>query len=204
MTTRLVAMPSITTRYARARCRRAPRRLCFVLAAAIVVAPIAFAPASVHAEENACHGGRSFRVRPQDSLATELLDRGTRTSATLCQMVEALELTDVIVLVETGWLPPDHAGQVRLLAGRGGVRYLRITLRIPRAESLLIETLGHELRHALEIARMSNVTDEKSLSAAYRKAGFRSDSDGCFDTPAARTAGAQVAHEVSASRELPH
>jgi hypothetical protein len=141
-----------------------------------------------------------FRVRGQDVFAIDVLSSAIQLSATVARLVEALERSDVIVLVETGWLPANLTGQVRVLCARGSTRYLRVTLRIPGPKTDLMCTLGHELRHAVEIAAMPQVTDGDALAAAYERVGVRSERGGYYETSAAIEAGAQVARELAARR----
>jgi hypothetical protein len=79
----------------------------------------------------------------------------------------------------------------------------RLTLRIPHPKSALICTVGHELRHAVEIAGMPQVTDGETLSAAYEEVGFASERGGRYETRAALESGAQVASELAAKRGRP-
>ncbi len=138
-----------------------------------------------------------FRVRGQDVFAIDVLRTAIRLSPTVGRLVEELEGSDVIVLVETGWLPANLTGQVRLLCARAGTRYLRLTLRIPNPQSALTCTLGHELRHAVEIARLPLVTDDARLAEAYEKIGYARESGGRYETREALEAGAQVARELA-------
>ena len=60
--------------------------------------------------------------------------------------------------------------------------------------------LGHELRHAIEIANAASVVDETSLGAEYRRIGFASGAmrAGCgYDSRAAIDAGQQVWSELN-------
>jgi len=57
-------------------------------------------------------------------------------------------------------------------------------------------TLGHELRHAVEIAGMPEVRSDAQLASAYARIGWASSGDGFFETDAAVETGQQVAREL--------
>jgi hypothetical protein len=59
--------------------------------------------------------------------------------------------------------------------------------------------LGHELMHAVEVARSPWVTDQASFASLYRQIGSRLDSSGGlteYETVAAQRAGAAVLAEI--------
>jgi hypothetical protein len=66
----------------------------------------------------------------------------------------------------------------------------------------LLGLLGHELQHAAEIAAEPAVLDDRSLSALYRRIGFRSGpaTGDHFDSDAAIDAGDRVTREAHAAR----
>jgi len=67
---------------------------------------------------------------------------------------------------------------------------------IPLAPTIMIAVLGHELRHALEIAAMAEVRDEVGLWRAYRRIGFATRAGGFFETEAALATEARVGEEA--------
>jgi hypothetical protein len=140
------------------------------------------------------------RVRASDPLAAEVLQRAAADSSTVASLIAELDQSDVIVNIVTGPLPESINGHTRIAATTAAVRYIRVTLRIPGATPRLISTLGHELRHAVEIAGMPDVRSEASLAAAFRQAGTAMSRDGFFETDAAVEAGRQVARELAAKR----
>jgi hypothetical protein len=142
-------------------------------------------------------------VRPGDPLATTVLHDAAAASPTVAGLLAGLEQTDIIVTIVTGRLPEQVNGYTRIVTAAGGARYLRIILKIPNVTERLIATLGHELRHAMEIAGMPDVRDEASLAAAYRRVGVAMARDGFFETDAAVQTGKLVAREVTESKRMP-
>ena len=143
-------------------------------------------------------GRQPEAVRSTNSRLARAIGQGSVRSATFRRMVEALRATDVIIHVESGDCDCRRANAcLSLLAASGGVRYLRASVSLRRLDVELIEQIGHELQHALEIAGQAEIISDATLAAYYR-----SHSQGCgrlthcFETAAARTAGQAVRTEL--------
>ena len=136
-------------------------------------------------------------VRGGDARAVTILTEATVLSSTIARLRADLQQSDVIVTVITGRLADGIDGLARLVAAAGGVRHVRVTLKIPNSTTRLIATLGHELCHATEIAGMPDVRNEASLAAAYRRVGVAMRGEGFFETDAAVRTGEQVAREIA-------
>lgn len=134
-------------------------------------------------------------VRAADGVARGVLEQAARRSPTIARQIAALQETDTIVIVETGYHSSLN-GLACVLAATPGARYLRVRLRIPNDMSGLIRTLGHELQHALEIAGLPEIRDGASLAIAYARMGIRLEREGQYETASARSTGTQVALEL--------
>jgi hypothetical protein len=139
------------------------------------------------------------RVRSTDRHIIELLHKGVARSKTFAQLVTALNTTDVIVYIErTPTLPTTLAGRLLLLPMARNQRYLRIQVRSDLSPFELIALIGHELRHALEIAQNPTVRDESAMLALYRRIGQPSTGAlHTYDTQAAQSAGRRVRMELA-------
>lgn len=143
-------------------------------------------------------GARSIaHVRGGDALSRRLLDEVVSRSPTAASLVAALEQSDLIVTVVTGLLPRKLNGTTQVVTTKRGVRYVRVVLRLPSTTPELLAVLGHELRHAVEIASMPEVQDEATFGIAYRQRGYATSRGGFFETKAAIETGRIVAREVS-------
>ena len=126
-----------------------------------------------------------------------LIDAGIDRSPTFHDLVQQLEASDVVVYVSFGsFSNPGIAGKIQFIAAAGGSRYLQIVVaHLPDPSGLAI--LGHELRHAAEIAATPSVVDNDSLARCYARIGFRvlPETDR-FDTSSAVEYGRRVLMEA--------
>jgi len=146
-------------------------------------------------------GAPDPHVRAVDPAIVETIRAGELRSPLFKAFVAALDATDVVVYVAFGrQLPRGTGGQVTFGGAAGGRRYLRIAIRPDLDRDRQIELLGHELRHALEIAGAPDVVNAATLAELYRRIGFQSGPYGCnrYDSDAAITAGHAVARELGA------
>ena len=160
-------------------------------APASVVAPLT--PAQVHAvmTDPARH------VRGVGPHMSKAIAEGLRRSGTFAQLVLALNRSDVIVYIETGrGLPTSVSGRLLIAAGPDGQRYLRIQVAGMARSNELIALVGHELRHALEVAESPEVRNERTLIALYERIGHPVGGRHSYDTAAAQHTGRQVRFEL--------
>ena len=142
-----------------------------------------------------------FRVRPIDPWAREALERGLSRSPSFRALVATLEESDVIVHIETsGLLPAGISGQMRFATARGGYRYLRVAITSALSLDQRAAVLGHELRHALEVAE-SHVSNAEEMRVLYTAIGQAAPGPkNTFETEAALEAGEQVWSELHGLR----
>ena len=99
--------------------------------------------------------------------------------------------------------PGDHDVRITLPIGQRvvplpeGHRYLRIQVGGHTGSNDSIALVGHELRHALEVAESPEVRDEASLIALYERIGHHSAGTHHYDTGAAQAAGRKVKAELA-------
>jgi hypothetical protein len=138
------------------------------------------------------------RVRSTDPRIVELLEAGMQRSPTFAGLVKSVSATDVIVYIErVRDLPRSLGGRLLLMPIASSQRYLRIQVRgdLPRRD--LIALIGHELRHALEIAQEPTVRDNSSMISLFQRIGRSSRQTHTFDTTAAQNAGWKVRQELA-------
>ena len=138
------------------------------------------------------------RVRTLNSRVQGLLAEGTRRSETFAKLIVDLNRTDVIVYVEINRkLPSAIAGRLLFAtASQDGPRYLRVQISGEATTNMQVAAIGHELRHALEVAGAAEVRDEEGLARFYRRVGTSGPMSGSFDTVDAQMTGRRVLLEL--------
>lgn len=144
-------------------------------------------------------------VRTIDARLQSEINEGLARSAFFRDLVARLDASDVIVYAQS------QCGMSRRIFGRlafmgtgGGRRYVHVLVSCRLTDDEQIAALGHELRHAVEIADAPSVVDTPSLGEEYRRIGFASHgvrSGTGFESRAAIDAAHQVWAELSRSAE---
>jgi hypothetical protein len=138
-------------------------------------------------------------VRTANPHIQYLLEIGVSRSPTFASLLVLLNASDVIVYIEqTDDMPKTLEGRLLLLPLANQQRYLRIQVTRNAAPTELIALIGHELRHAIEVADATDVRDERALERLYQRIGMPSASIHSYDTDAAQTTGRRVRKELLA------
>jgi hypothetical protein len=137
-------------------------------------------------------------VRTTDKSLRALLRTGYEHSTTFAALLQRLEQSDVYVYIEdVPRLPRALEGRLLVVPPAHGFRYVRIQITRRGTPNDTIAVLGHELRHAIEVADASGVVDTGALVALYRQIGIdRGNNE--FDTIEAQETGRQVLRELVA------
>ena len=138
-------------------------------------------------------------VRTTNPRVQHLLEVGVSRSPTLASLLARLNASDVIVYIEqTDDMPQTLDGRLLLMPLANHQRYLRIQINRNGTPTELISLIGHELRHAIEVADATDVRDERALERLYQRIGMRSTALHTYDTDAAQTTGRRVMKELLA------
>jgi len=137
-----------------------------------VVVVLAMAAGFQTTDSNQGGAGVAFtRIRPSEPYLTALLREGYERSATLHELVDALQRTNVILSLQ----PLACAGgRIRscLVGVKGSQRERHIWIKVDPQHTIkdrLIAAVAHELQHAAEIAEDPDVVDAASALALYRR-----------------------------------
>lgn len=162
--------------------------LCVLVVFLLVMSP------AVHAQDRS-------RVRALDAIAQDGLEHGLERSPLFQNLVAALDESDVIVhVVSACWLLAGAAGTTQMVAAAHGQRYVRIAIDARLRRDMYAATLGHELQHAVELAR-SEASDVEAVRVLYLKIGHSViGTINTFDTDAAVEAGERVWTELHMGR----
>lgn len=136
------------------------------------------------------------RLRPADVTAARAFDRGLACCPTIRGLVRDVEASDLVVYVETGFVPQPALARTVLMGAVTNARYVRVTLSRMTSPEQLIELLGHELQHAVEIAHAPDVRDHDTMIAFYKRIGFHRNGPHHFETTLARQIAARVRAEI--------
>jgi hypothetical protein len=136
------------------------------------------------------------RVRTVDARVARLIEAGVRRSVTFADLVAAVNASDVIVYIQSvNRLAPNIAGQL-VIVPVPRARYLRIQVLDSLSPDETIALMGHELRHALEVAAAPEVRDQEGLIALYHRIGEPGGQLHSFETRAAQKTGRRVRTEL--------
>jgi hypothetical protein len=167
----------------------------FVVIIAFVIVPILSIGEAQERKFNFPH------VRPLDASTRAAFSSGMKGSPLFRELVAQLEGSDLIVHVESDCTMRDRVqGKLLFVTAAGGVRYLRVRIGCAVSGVRQVAILGHELRHAVEVADAPWVVDESTMAEEYRRIGFpsRGDSDGSsFESSAAIDAGERILRDLT-------
>jgi len=137
-------------------------------------------------------------VLTTDRALHAMLKTGFEQSPTFAALMRRLEVSDLTVYIqEVPRLPGALEGRLVMMPPAHGFRYVRIQVARRGSPSDTIALIGHELRHAVEVAEALEVTDEQGLAALYRRIGVVQGKD-VYDTHEAQETGRQVLKELAA------
>ena len=135
------------------------------------------------------------RVRSTNPAIAAALVTGQERSPTFRSLVRTIEATDGIVYVEHGRCGHGVPACLSLsVVSGGGFRLLRILVDGAADVVSLMATIGHELRHAIELLSEPTVTNWTTAYLYYQREAPTF--NGVFETRAAILAGAAVEHEL--------
>jgi hypothetical protein len=136
------------------------------------------------------------RLRLADATAARAFDRGLACCPTIRGLVRNVEASDLVVYVETGFVQQPALAHTVLMGAVTNARYVRVTLNRMMSPEQLIELLGHELQHAVEIAHAPDVRNHDAMIALYKRIGFHRSGPHQFETALARQIAARVRAEI--------
>ena len=140
-------------------------------------------------------------VRPLNKRVRAALDLSYASSSTVRRLVDELEASDVIVHILTRPEGPGPQGTLRFVAAAHGARFVRVTVDTALSDRELGALIGHELHHAVEVARARWVQNQESFAALYRRVGQATDlAARHYDTAEARLVAQRVFVEMGRER----
>ncbi len=134
------------------------------------------------------------KVRSKDLAIAAAIQEAAARSATFRGLLDAINASDGIVYVEEG--DCGRAGRACLVGVTvaGPYRLIWVKVDTRRADWDLMGSIGHELRHAVEVLGNPKITSTSSMYFFYEREGHRAPVG--FETKAAIQAGNRVRAEV--------
>jgi hypothetical protein len=139
-------------------------------------------------------------VRPLSVDARELVTSGLARSELIRNLIDHLDASDLVVYVDLSWFNADRTGQLTFVGSAGDVRYAMIQIACGHILPDQLATLGHELRHAVEVADAPAIVSRASFARHYARIGMDLGRVGLsrrYETTAAVDAGRYVRRELA-------
>jgi len=112
-------------------------------------------------------------IRVEDERLARLLDYGRRRSVLLQALIDRLESSDVVVYMRCDrQLRLGLSGRLSYVGTAANLRYVMVRVGYVGDRMRQIVLVGHELRHAVEVAETPEIVDSRSLQAAYERIGY--------------------------------
>jgi len=164
-----------------------------VMAAATQVATNGWAQDVVTAPASHAH------VRSTTPEIAAAVERASQESPTFRRLVEMIQQSDSYVYVREG--DCGHVARacfVSVTAG-GDHRLMIVSVDVRRRDLDLMASIGHELRHTLEVIADPAIRDDSAKFFFYERIGFHTMSGG-HETTAAMAAGDSIRSELRKAR----
>jgi hypothetical protein len=135
------------------------------------------------------------RVRSSNPRITALVHQATERSETFRRIVETIDASDGIVYVEDGRCRHGARACFTSVTAAGRNRILSVKVDTRNADRDLMGSIGHELRHTIEVLANPKVVDNESMLFFYASIGSNRPRR-VFETMAAVDAGNAVRDEL--------
>ena len=144
-------------------------------------------------------GTAMTRVRSTNPAITALIAQATLQSQTFRELVETINNSDGIVYVEEGGCGFGVRACLTSVTTAGANRMLWVLVDRSQVDWDLMASIGHELRHTVEVLNEPAVTSRAAMYMLYSRIGRRG-MGRAFETQLAIEAGAAVRDEVLKSQ----
>jgi hypothetical protein len=173
----------------------------WIMAAAVALTALASVPDAAHAEPGTAPGSADLAVRSTDAALVALIAQAGRESPTFLRMTETIRAGNGIVYVQPGRCGHGVRSCLVNVMDAGERRILRVIVDVNKQERELMGSIGHELRHAIEVLGDPTVRSTVAMIHFYMREAT-SGGGTAFETHAAIVAGDAVRSEVGKYRRL--
>jgi hypothetical protein len=171
-----------------------------IVALALVAGAILAGPrVSAHDEETVRNLATPSHVRSFSPSVASVIRQAGERSATFRRLVETINASGSYVYVDEGECPHDDRACLVNVAATGPYRYMFVHVATRQADWDLMGSIGHELRHTIEVIDNPSVTSVPTMRSLYVWIGKKSSRyRDLYETDAAVDAGNAVRNEVRA------
>jgi hypothetical protein len=136
------------------------------------------------------------RVRASTAAIARLIHQASERSKTFRGLVETIDASDGIVYVEEGTCGHGVRACFVTVTMAGPTRMLWVKVDTRKVDSDLMSSIGHELRHTIEVLGTRTVTSQIAMYFFYSQMVQAQAGGRAFETAAAVEAGEAVRAEV--------
>ena len=163
-----------------------------IMAAAVLASPRVSAAADTAAVDTPTSASH---VRSSKPALVALIQRAGERSATFRGLIETIDGSDSIVFVEEGDCGHGVRACFVTVTAAAAYRYMRVIVDTRKADWDLMGSIGHELRHTIEVIGAPQVRDNASKYFFYEQIGTHG-TNSARETRAAVDVGNTVRAEV--------
>jgi hypothetical protein len=162
------------------------------VAAAVLGMPVVSAAADALSGNQLMPGPH---VRSSSAELSALMEKAAERSTTFRRLVDTINTSDSIVFVEAGNCGHGVRACFVSVTATTTHRYMRVVVDTRKADWDLMGSIGHELRHTIEVIGNPHVRDNATKHFFYEQIGTYGTAT-ARETQAAVDAGNTVRHEV--------
>jgi hypothetical protein len=167
-----------------------------VMAGAMLMAPRPVAAADAATTVSAAD--QDHHVRSSNTAIVALIEQASERSATFRHLLDTLNASDSMVYVEQGDCPHGVRACFTSVTIAGSRRVMWVKVDTRKADWDLMGSIGHELRHTIEVLGDPTVTSNSAMYFFYLTNGSHGRTK-AFETQAAIDAGTAVRREARAA-----
>ena len=168
--------------------------MAMVAAGALLAAPQVSAAADNEAPSVGTKTSDSH-VRSSSPAIAAVIQQATERSATFQRLVETINASDSYVYVNEGECGHGVRACFVTVSKAGSNRFMFVKVDTRKADWDLMGSIGHELRHTIEVIGNPSVTSSTAMYFFYEQIGTHG-TTGAHETQAATDAGNTVRSEV--------
>ncbi len=140
------------------------------------------------------------RVRPLEPRGARAIEIGYAESATFRAFVDEIEESDLVVYIDTDpFRTHTTEAFLEFLSANAGLRYAIAWVDPRHDDRQIVALVGHELEHAVELARACEVATREQFLAFYQSHGHVSGVEQ-YETARAHDATVRIARELAGAQ----